>query len=169
MTNPAAPPGWYPDPAANGGQRYWDGRAWQQSAPAAPAAPTAPGGWGAPPPAAPQSYGQPTGYAQQPTAYGQAPAPYGHPGQVAPYTQMVSPKSPGIAVLISFFWPGAGHLYVEGPTTRAILLMIGTFVGLCLTLVLVGALLLLGLAIYTMIDAHKLAQNWNVARGFPPG
>lgn len=29
---PAAPPGWYPDPAGGGGERYWDGSTWTQHA-----------------------------------------------------------------------------------------------------------------------------------------
>lgn len=29
---PPPPPGWYPDPCGGGGQRYWDGRAWQATA-----------------------------------------------------------------------------------------------------------------------------------------
>ena len=34
-----AQPGWYPDPSGGGGQRYWDGRQWQQ-----PVSAPAPGG-----------------------------------------------------------------------------------------------------------------------------
>lgn len=36
-----APPGWYPDPASEGGRRFWDGRSWRQetAASCAPAAP----------------------------------------------------------------------------------------------------------------------------------
>ncbi len=45
------PPGWYPDPAQPGGQRYWDGYQWTNvSAPAAAAvAPPAPPGYTPPP------------------------------------------------------------------------------------------------------------------------
>jgi hypothetical protein len=32
----AAPPGWYPDPAGNGGQRYWNGSAWSDPPPPRP-------------------------------------------------------------------------------------------------------------------------------------
>lgn len=171
MTNPAAPPGWYPDPSGNGGQSYWDGRAWQSAAPST-------ANWGATPgqveyghhaqaPAA-ASYGAPASYGV-PQGYGQ-PVPYQQPRYPPqPYVAMVSPKSPGIALLLSFFWPGAGHLYIEGPTTRAILLMVGTFVSICLLIVFIGFLTLLGLVIWTMIESYGLAKQWNVARGFPPG
>ncbi|WLQ44108.1 DUF2510 domain-containing protein [Streptomyces laculatispora] len=56
MSN-ATPPGWYPDTAAPGNERWWDGTAWtahtrpcapatQQSGPVRPAAPAGPGGGG---------------------------------------------------------------------------------------------------------------------------
>ncbi|MCA9843210.1 MAG: DUF2510 domain-containing protein [Dehalococcoidia bacterium] len=35
-------PGWYPDPAGSGGQRYWDGRQW---APPPPLHRSKPGNW----------------------------------------------------------------------------------------------------------------------------
>ena len=34
MTTPSTPAGWYPDPDGSGAQRYWDGSAWTESAPA---------------------------------------------------------------------------------------------------------------------------------------
>ncbi|AHG24354.1 hypothetical protein SEA_JAMIE19_32 [Mycobacterium phage Jamie19] len=39
---PLPPPGWYPDPAGHGGQRYWDGQRWTGHQAAPPLA--APGG-----------------------------------------------------------------------------------------------------------------------------
>lgn len=38
-----ASPGWYPDPAGGGGQRYWDGRQWAASGP--PSRQSKPGNW----------------------------------------------------------------------------------------------------------------------------
>jgi hypothetical protein len=62
MTNPSTPPGWYPDPAGTGAQRYWDGTQWTEHA--------APGA--APPPPG-YSYGYPPGSFDH--APGLAPAP----------------------------------------------------------------------------------------------
>lgn len=36
MTAPPPPPGWYPDPSGQPGQRYWDGSAWHGTVPAPP-------------------------------------------------------------------------------------------------------------------------------------
>ena len=36
MTNPAAPPGWYPDPSGRPGSLYWDGAKWHPAQPAVP-------------------------------------------------------------------------------------------------------------------------------------
>jgi uncharacterized RDD family membrane protein YckC len=49
MTNPSAPPGWYPDPGNPGAQRYFDGTNWthHQLLPVAHYSPYAP--WGRPP------------------------------------------------------------------------------------------------------------------------
>jgi peptidoglycan/LPS O-acetylase OafA/YrhL len=57
MTTPQqTPPGWYPDPSGNGGQRYWDGSQWTDNFsgaatpgfPGTPAAPVAPAAYVAP-------------------------------------------------------------------------------------------------------------------------
>jgi uncharacterized RDD family membrane protein YckC len=67
------PPGWYPDPDAGGGQRWWDGQQWtEHSAPGAAPAPAQyagpqTGGYAPPPPGF-----QPGGYAQPQAAYGPA-------------------------------------------------------------------------------------------------
>ncbi|HET7899776.1 MAG TPA: DUF805 domain-containing protein [Candidatus Nanopelagicales bacterium] len=70
----APPPGWYPDPASPGSQRYWDGSGWTESvspmpgyvAPAPPpAAPPAPAAY----PPAPPGYAPPPGYVGAAPAY----------------------------------------------------------------------------------------------------
>lgn len=88
-----------------------------------------------------------------------------------------SPKSSGIAILLSFLWPGAGHLYVGadypgGSNDKAIIFMVLSGVCFLLSLTLVGLVvsfpLWLGCAIYTMLDANKATQAWNLSRGFRP-
>jgi hypothetical protein len=63
--------------------------------------------------------GQPP-YSQQPQPYGQQPygQPYGLPvqyGSHAALTPTAPPKSPGVAVLLSFLITGLGHLYSGNP------------------------------------------------------
>jgi hypothetical protein len=117
-------------------------------------------------------------YQQQ--AYGPVP-PQATPqwGTVPPPVFMAppSPKSSGIAILLSFLWPGAGHLYVGadypgGSNDKAIIFMILSGVCFLLSLTLVGLVisfpLWLGCAIYTMLDANKATQAWNLSRGLRP-
>lgn len=68
MSTPTPAPGWYPDPAQHGVQRYWDGSAWTQSTQPIPGAiPTPPPAPGVPAyaPAAPAYAGPAYGSAPQ--------------------------------------------------------------------------------------------------------
>ncbi len=88
----AAPGGWYPDPAQQGQERYWDGWQWSRTtrpaeggAPQGHAGPPQPYGQGRPPYGpGQQPYGQSQGYGQppygQPQGYGQPPYGAGQPG-----------------------------------------------------------------------------------------
>lgn len=70
-------------------------------------------------------------------------------------------KSPAIAILISFIWPGSGHLYL-GRSEKAIVLMIASFLMFCLAftaLFPIALLVDLALAIYAMFDANRLAKT----------
>ena len=164
-SQPAAPAGWYPD-AIGGGQRYWDGTSWTAPAPASTYG-TPPPGYSTPPPSGSTWGAAPA----QPPAAGYPQPGYQQPGYApVPYPQTYAGmKSPGIAMLLSFFFPGAGHLYVEGGTQRAILFLIGTVVSLLLALVVIGVLLIIGLVVWAMIDSNCACKQWNVAHGFPPG
>jgi hypothetical protein len=130
------------------------------------------------PPYHPSGFSQPQ-FQQQPP-YGSVPyqpqpqwGTVPQPAFVAP----PSPKSSGIAIVLSFLWPGAGHLYVGadypgGSNDKAIIFMVLSGICFLLSLTLVGIVisfpLWLGCAIYTMIDANKAAQAWNLVRGFRP-
>ncbi|MCK9897976.1 hypothetical protein [Frankia sp. AgB32] len=97
--------------------------------------PTGPGGY--PPPTQQHTPGGPGGYppagpggqldawaGNQP--YG-GPHPYGPPAPYGPMPVIVQPavppKSVGVALLLTFLWLGAGHLYA-GRTTAGVLLLI---------------------------------------------
>lgn len=138
----STPAGWYPTP--DGRQRYWDGESWTEHfAPYAPSALPA----ALPPQMAQQPYVQP---------YGQ---PFGQP-----YPYQVAPKSPGIALLASFFIPGLGSMIVgRGGVGAGIL--IGYVIGLFFSFILIGLPFVFGFWIWGMVDAYTGAQNWNARHG----
>jgi len=144
-----APPGWYPDPSGSGQQRYWNGAAWTgDTDPAAsPYLPVA-----RPMPMAPSAFpGYPTG--MQPYQVGYQPVGY-----------QVSPKSPGLCVLISFFVPGVGSM-VAGNTTIGVIILLGFIVSVVLTVILIGLVGMLGFWVWGMVDAYTAAQRWNMQHG----
>jgi ribosomal protein L40E len=98
------------------------------------------------------------------------PAGASHSAVVQSAQAPLNPKSPALAVFLSFVWPGGGQLYAGDSSPKTIiLLMAGVFLLICY-LTLIGLVLLpvgLGLAVYAMIDARNVARNWNVAHGFP--
>ena len=83
------------------------------------------------------------------------------------------PKSSAVAILLSFIFPGAGHLYIGGSNDKAIAFMVVSGVNLLLAFtviwLLIGFPLWVGTAIYTMVDSNKLAGHWNLSHGFPAG
>jgi TM2 domain-containing membrane protein YozV len=94
-------------------------------------------------------YNQPPAYQyNQPPAYAQ-----NHP---PPYVVVVAEKNPGVAVLLSFFMPGAGQIY-NGDVGKALLFFFGVWI---LVWVLGGW----GFWIAGMIDAHQSAQRINLGR-----
>ena len=88
---PAVPPGWYPDPFGSGAPRWWDGASWTQHA------------------APPQDAFTRQPYASQYTAHGyaQVNAPYGSTTVVT----VASPKSVGVAFLLTFLFGPLGMFY----------------------------------------------------------
>mgnify|MGYP001305453089 CR=1 FL=1 len=139
----ATPPGWYPTPS--GETRFWDGSQW--TAHAQPH--TAPGYAVAP-------YGAPPGsYAAQPAATVHA-APY---GQV-----VVAPKSPGLALIASFFIPGLGQ-FINGDGAKGAIFLAAYVISWILCFVLIGIPLVFATWVWSMIDAYTSATAWNAARG----
>jgi len=101
---PAVPPGWYPDPFGSGAPRWWDGASWTQHA------------------APPQDAFTRQPYASQYTAHGyaQVNAPYGSTTVVT----VASPKSVGVAFLLTFLFGPLGMFY---STVSGALIMLGVF------------------------------------------
>lgn len=104
----------------------------------------------------PQQYQQP--YVQQ---YGpQYGAPYGQP-----YPQMmVAPKSPGVAVLASFFIPGLGSM-ISGRSGMGALILCLYVLSWILTIVFIGIVGVFGCWIWGMFQGHADAVAWNRSHG----
>jgi TM2 domain-containing membrane protein YozV len=110
----------------------------------------------------PQVYGQ----APYPQVYGQAPYPpppagYPPPGYPA---YAVAPKSPGLALLASFFIPGLGSM-INGEVGKGVAILVGYLVSAALTLVVVGYVGMLAFWLWGMVDGYRGAQRWNARHG----
>lgn len=144
---PAAAPGWYPTP--NGEIRYWDGLEWTGHA---------------------ERISQP-GQAVQPYS-GHAYAPHQYQPQQAqpmhggmPYgTVVVAPKSPGLALIASFFIPGLGQ-FINGDGAKGAMFLIVYVVSWVLIFVLIGIPMVFITWVWSMVDAYTSAKSWNAARG----
>jgi TM2 domain-containing membrane protein YozV len=77
---------------------------------------------------------------------------------------LVAPKSPGLAVIASFFVPGLGQL-VNGEVGKAVVMFALWLVCLALIFVLNGFLLAPVVWVWGMVDAYSSAQRWNLQRG----
>ena len=88
------------------------------------------------------------------------PQPY--PGQMVPQRPMptASPKSPGVAALLSLIIPGLGHLYTGNPIS-AIFWFVSTAVSAMLITLLVGVVLLPLVWLGAIIHAYVSAGNFN--------
>ena len=76
----------------------------------------------------------------------------------------VAPKSPGLALLASFFLPGLGQL-VNGQAAKGILVFVMWVLSLASILVLVGFLLAPVVWVWSMVDAYSDARRWNARHG----
>lgn len=118
--------------------------------------------------AAPQPYGRFIPPAQYGPPHGQPPtgyAPYGPPVQPV---AGVPAKSAGIAVLLSFIWLGAGHLYANEVGLGIGLIVYDAFL-VILALTLIGAIVAVPLwfisAPIVMYLAAQAADNFNQRNG----
>jgi TM2 domain-containing membrane protein YozV len=91
------------------------------------------------------------------------PAPYA----TAPLVTIPA-KSAGVAVLLTFLWLGAGHLYANR-TTTGVLLIIYDFFLVLLSITLIGAIVAVPLWLITapivMIFAANAANDYNRRTG----
>lgn len=82
-----------------------------------------------------------------------------------PYQQMmVAPKSPGVAVLASFFIPGLGSM-ISGRGGIGALILCLYFVSWMLTIVVIGFVGVIGFWVWGMIQGYADAVAWNRAHG----
>lgn len=76
----------------------------------------------------------------------------------------VAPKSPGLAVFLSFLLPGLGSM-TSGAGGIGALILACYVVSWAFTLFLIGIPFLIGTWIWGMIHAYGAAQRWNAERG----
>ena len=75
-----------------------------------------------------------------------------------------APKSPGVAVVLSFFVAGLGQIY-NGQIGKGLAFMIAYLCSLALMWVLIGFVIAPILWIWSMIDAYKTAERINAQSG----
>ena len=166
MTEVTTPAGWYGQP--DGTERFWTGSHWSDQVRPRPLAALTP----APPPA-PGWSAYSVDQAPQPGAL--------VPVQRAPigaltnpqlaYTQQgyvavtqVAPKSPGLALLGSFFFPGLGQL-INGQVGKGIAMFVAYLVSIVLLFAIIGFVLVPAIWIWSMVDAYSGAKQWNARHG----
>ena len=95
--------------------------------------------------------------------------PYGSPGYgaVHPYAPAygASRKEPALSLVLSFFLPGLGTL-INGQAGKGIGIMAGYFLGILLSVVLIGIPIMLGFWVWGMVDAYSGAKEHNARNGF---
>ncbi|MFC8502488.1 hypothetical protein ACFUC1_09015 [Pedococcus sp. NPDC057267] len=81
-----------------------------------------------------------------------------------PLVQQVAPKSPGVALLASFFIPGLGSM-MNGQAGKGVGILVGYIVSWFLTVILIGFVGLVGFWVWGMVDAYQGAKSWNARHG----
>jgi TM2 domain-containing membrane protein YozV len=67
-------------------------------------------------------------------------------------------RSPGIALLLSFFIPGAGQLY-NGEIGKGVAFIVANALAFVLTLAVIGFFLLPVVWIWSLVDAYQVAKR----------
>lgn len=150
MTQATARAGWYGQP--DGSERFWTGSQWSDQVRPRPLAPLTPPTSGVLVPA----QHPPTGALATPQLA------YTQQGYVA--VTRVAPKSPGLALLGSFFFPGLGQL-INGQVGKGIAMFVAYLVSIALVLAIIGFVLVPAIWIWSMVDAYSGAQQWNARHG----
>jgi TM2 domain-containing membrane protein YozV len=114
-------------------------------------------GQAAPPPLPPDPPAQPHGYYADPRVRGGA-GPMGPTGVATP-----AAKNPAVAVLLSFFIPGVGQFY-NGDNQKGALMLGGFILSAILTMVMIGFIGMLGIWIWSMLDAYQVASSKALVR-----
>lgn len=73
-------------------------------------------------------------------------------------------KSPGLAAVLSFFWPGLGQVY-NGQIAKGLVFVVLAAVFGWLMMIVVGFVLYPILWIYSIYDAYRTAERINADRG----
>ena len=178
MAESQAQAGWYGQP--DGTERFWTGTQWSDQVRQRPIAPIAstPPPLSSPEPAASSELSAPSPYAQTGSPVrSEALVPVQHAPmgtQANPqlaYTQQgyvavtqVAPKSPGLALLASFFVPGLGQL-INGQAGKGIVMFLLYAFSFVLMFLLIGFLTAPAVWIWSMVDAYRGAQQWNARHG----
>lgn len=76
-------------------------------------------------------------------------------------------KSPGLAAVLSFFWPGVGQIY-NGQIAKGIVFIVLAAIFGWLMVVVIGFILYPILWVYAIYDAYKTAERINAERGTVP-
>jgi len=87
---------------------------------------------------------------------------YTQQGYVA--VTQVAPKSPGLALLGSFFFPGLGQL-INGQAGKGIAMFLAYLFSIALIFVFIGVVLVPAIWIWSMVDAYSGAKEWNARHG----
>ena len=91
-------------------------------------------------------------------------------GQGSGYQVVVSPKSAGVAVLLTFLWLGAGHLYNGKVASGVTLMVVDAFLVLLFLVPIIGWVLApmiwIPLFIVSAITANNAANDFNRRIGY---